>query len=238
MKKLSKEKKRKYRQYAILTGGISAAVVFIISIVIGVSHFLKPVDTQPVSGQAVPVYELASVEKPAVEKAFLTKNVNSRPGTPLEQVRGAVVHYTANPGTDAMANRNYFESRKDCKDTSENKVSSHYIIGLDGAIVQCIPEKEIAYASNERNEDTISIECCHPNKSGKFSDATYKALIHLLAYLCVKYEFGTDSIIRHYDVTGKPCPKYYVKHETAWEGIKQDTYDYLIESRKEEQGED
>ena len=236
MKKLSKEKKKRYRQYGILAGGISAAVLFIISIVIGVSHLLKPVDIQPVSGSAVPVYETASVEKPAVKKAFLTKNVNSRPGTPLEQVRGAVVHYTANPGTDAMANRNYFESRKDCEDAARNKVSSHYIIGLDGTIVQCIPEKEIAYASNERNEDTISIECCHPNKSGKFSEATYKALIQLLAYLCAKYDFGTDSIIRHYDVTGKPCPKYYVKHEGAWEKIKQEAYDYLIKNGKKEQG--
>ena len=199
MKKLSKEKKKKYRQYGILAGGISAAVLFIISIVIGVSHLLKPVDTQPVSGVAVPVYEVASVEKPVVQKAFLTKNVNSRPGTPLE-----------------------------------HKVSSHYIIGVDGTIVQCIPEKELAYASNERNEDTISIECCHPNKSGKFSDATYKALIELLAYLCAKYQFGTDSIIRHYDVTGKSCPKYYVKHEGAWEKIKQDTYEYLMKSGKKE----
>lgn len=237
MKKLSKEKKKKYRQYGILAGGISAAVLFLISIVIGVSHLLKPADTQPVSAPAVPVYEMAVVERPAVKKAFLTKNVNSRPGTPLEEVRGAVVHYTANPGTDAMANRNYFESRKDCKDSGENKVSSHYIIGLDGTIVQCIPEKEIAYASNERNEDTISIECCHPNKSGKFSDATYKSLIQLLAYLCAKYEFGTDSVIRHYDVTGKPCPKYYVKHEGAWEKLKQDTYDYLAESTKGEKKE-
>ena len=27
---------------------------------------------------------------------------------------------------------------------------------------------------------------------------------------------GTEQVIRHYDVTGKICPKYYVEHEEAW----------------------
>ena len=76
----------------------------------------------------------------------------------------------ANPGTDAMANRNYFESRKTLSDDTANKVSSHFIIGLDGTIIQCIPLNEISiHASNNRNSDTISIECCHPDSSGKFS---------------------------------------------------------------------
>ena len=32
------------------------------------------------------------------------------------------------------------------------------------------------------------------------------------------YVFGRfASVIRHYDVTGKICPKYYVEHEDAWD---------------------
>ena len=27
----------------------------------------------------------------------------------------------------------------------------------------------------------------------------------------------TDQIIRHYDVTGKECPLYYVRNPEAWE---------------------
>jgi N-acetylmuramoyl-L-alanine amidase len=36
-------------------------------------------------------------------------------------------------------------------------------------------------------------------------------------------------VIRHYDVTGKECPKYYVEHETAWETFKDDVQKALFE---------
>ena len=69
------------------------------------------------------------VIKPEIRPALLTPNKNSRPQTKLKKVNGIVVHYTANPGTDAMANRNYFESRKDKPDQTKYKVSSHFIMG-------------------------------------------------------------------------------------------------------------
>ena len=76
-------------------------------------------------------------------------------------------------------------------------------MGLQGQIVQCVPLNEIAYASNNRNADTISIECCHPDQSGKFTEATYKSVVELVAYLCLKYDLSEGDVIRHYDVTGK-----------------------------------
>ena len=111
-------------------------------------------------------------------KAALTGNEYPRPAAALKKVKGVVIHYTANPGTDALANRNYFEGLKDSHVT---KASSHFVIGLDGAIVQCIPSTEIAYASNERNKDTISIECCIEDDTGKFNQATYDAWEQFLA---------------------------------------------------------
>ena len=36
-----------------------------------------------------------------------------------------------------------------------------------------------------------------------------------------------DDIIRHYDVTGKLCPKYYVQHPSAWKQFKKDVQDYI-----------
>lgn len=171
------------------------------------------------------------VEKPEITELFLTPNEYSRPGTALEKINGIVVHYTANPGTDAEANRNYFEGLKDSHLT---KVSSHFIIGLDGTILQCIPTDEIAYASNERNADTISIECCHKEESGKFTKKTYRSLVRLLAWLCGEYNLKEDDIIRHYDVTGKDCPRYYVKHEDKWMDLKKDVFDYIEKKRSEE----
>ena len=42
---------------------------------------------------------------PELDVELLDVNEYSRPGTPLEQINGIVVHYTANPGSSAMANR-------------------------------------------------------------------------------------------------------------------------------------
>ena len=101
--------------------------------------------------------------KPDIDVQLLTVNEYSRPGTKTERINGIVIHYTANPGSTAMQNRNYFEGLKDSHIT---KASSHFIVGLDGEIVQCIPTWEEAYASNDRNPDTVSIETCHPNEDG------------------------------------------------------------------------
>lgn len=160
----------------------------------------------------------------SVQTKLLRKNEYSRPGTKLRRVKGVVVHYTANPGTDAVDNRNYFNNLPVLNENTDQKVyaSSHFVIGLTGQIVQCIPLDEIAYASNERNADTISIECCHKNKKGKFTVATYRSLLELVTYLCMQYDLETDDVIRHYDVTGKLCPRYYVEHEDQWEKFKND----------------
>ena len=44
-----------------------------------------------------------------IQEEFLTVNPYSRPGTELKNVKKIVIHYTANPGTSAQANRDYFE---------------------------------------------------------------------------------------------------------------------------------
>ncbi len=158
------------------------------------------------------------VGAPDIDVELLTVNPYSRPGIALSQINGIVVHYTANPGATAMENRNYFEN---LKDTQDNKVSSHFVIGMDGEIVQCIPSTEIAYASNSRNSDTLSIECCHPDETGIFTEETCDSLVRLTGWLC--HRFGLDveeDVIRHYDVTGKECPLYYVEHPDAWADLK------------------
>lgn len=163
-------------------------------------------------------------QTPDYQVELLTPNPYSRPQTALEEVKGIVVHYTANPGTTAIQNRGYFEGLKDSHDT---KASSHFVIGLEGEIVQCIPSTEIAYASNDRNSDTLSIECCHMDETGQFTQETYDSLVELTAWLCGKFNIPVESVIRHYDVTGKECPIYYVKNEDAWERFKEDVQKYL-----------
>lgn len=170
------------------------------------------------------------IDGTSIMQYYLTPNPYSRPGITLDQVNSIVIHYTGNPNTSAKANRNYFENLKIHKTTY---ASSHYIVGLNGEIIQCLPLNEISYASNNRNHDTISIEICHPDASGKFTKETYRSLVALVATLCYTYNLGEDDIIRHYDVTGKKCPLYFVENENAWKEFKKDVMSYL-ETIKEE----
>lgn len=157
--------------------------------------------------------------KPEIDVQLLDINEYSRPGLESDRINGIVIHYTANPGASAQNNRDYFQN---LQYTQERKVSSHFIVGLDGEIIQCVPTWEIAYASNERNSDTVSIECCHVDDTGKFTDETYRSVIQLTAWLCKKFDLDENDVIRHYDVTGKNCPKYYVENEDAWIQFRED----------------
>lgn len=182
----------------------------------------------PISGDQP--REVTEMERPPLDVQLLTVNEYSRPGIALERVNGIVIHYTANPGTSAQDNRDYFEGLKDSHAT---KASSHFIIGLEGEIIQCIPCNEWSYASNERNQDTISIECCIPDESGQFTQQTYDSLVELVSWLCFRYGLTEENLLRHYDITGKNCPKYYVEHEGAWEIFLEDVRIYM-EKREDE----
>ena len=156
--------------------------------------------------------------KGTIEENLLPVNPYSRPGTKLEEVNAIVIHYVGNPGTTAAQNRSYFEN---IIETGEASVSSHFIVGLDGEIIQCVPLDEISYASNTRNEDTIAVETCHPDETGKYNQTTYDSMVKLTAYLCILYNLNPDKdVIRHYDVTGKECPKYFVDYENEWSLFK------------------
>ena len=156
---------------------------------------------------------------PFIDVELLTPNSYSRPQISMEQVNYIAIHYTANPGSTAVSNRNYFEN---LATTQDNKVSSHFVVGLEGEVVQCIPTSEISYATNSRNVDTISIECCHPDETGQFNTATYDSVVKLTAWLCTRFGLTSDQVLRHYDVTGKDCPKYYVENPDAWIQMKSD----------------
>lgn len=133
----------------------------------------------------------------------------------LTGIHNIVIHYTGNPGTTAKQNRHYFG-------LPETLVCSHFLVGLQGEIIQCIPLCEQSAASNFRNVDTISIEVCHPDKSGKFTDESYRSAVKLAAWLCKSTGLTSDDLIRHHDVTGKECPKYFVNHPDSWEQFKSD----------------
>lgn len=154
-----------------------------------------------------------------IQDRTIPVNEYSRPGEPMTAVNGIVVHYVGNPGTTAEQNRDYFAG---LAHSGETYASSNFLVGLDGEVLLCVPIGEVAYCSNDRNSDTLSIEVCHPDDTGAFTPESYDALIRLVNWLREFYRLDTDAVIRHYDVTGKACPRYFVDHPEAWEQFKQD----------------
>lgn len=209
-RKIKRKRNRKKKQFFasnpyIKWGLMILAVLTIVLAVHGV--------TSPGS-----MYVDVDASEPDIDVQLLDVNPYSRPGIESDGITGIVIHYTANPGSTAQDNRDYFNGLQYSQETS---ASSNFVVGLDGEIIQCVPTWEVAYASNDRNYDTVSIEVCHPDESGKFTDKTYRSLVQLTAWLCVKFDLSADDVIRHYDVTGKNCPKYFVENEEAWAAFKE-----------------
>ena len=98
----------------------------------------------------------------------------ARTGASVNKITNIVIHYVGNPGSTAKNNRDYF-------DKDSTGVSSHFVVGLEGEIIQCLPLWERSAASNWRNSDTISIEVCHLDETGQFCEATYNAVVKLTA---------------------------------------------------------
>lgn len=165
-----------------------------------------------------------------IQEILLTKGSNHGRTCQTLIPKGITIHYVGNPGSTAISNRNWFENGAGGAHTS-----AHYIIGLNGEIIRCIPENERAmhagksYGSqwNEavktNNSRYIGIECCHPDSSGKFNNKTYASLVELVNDICNRYELDKElDIVRHFDITGKSCPIYYVINQAEWKQLLKD----------------
>ena len=124
-----------------------------------------------------------------------------------------VMHYTANDGDSDTSNGKYFQQPL-------NPVASAHFFVDDDSITISVPEDYVAFHCGAyhythpfcRNYNSIGIEMCDAKRDGKVM-ATAKTIANaadLAAMLCEKYNIPVDHIIRHYDVTGKLCPKYWV----------------------------
>ena len=232
------------RKKKLITVGVfaSCTILVIVAIVMAVRYFYiqkhkEETGTMSSTQEDIVIPELTGVadafpELPITED-FLTVNRYSRPGLALSSSpQYIVIHYTANPGTTGWDNRNYFEN---LKDTQTTFASAQFVIGLDGQIIQCVPCNEMAYCSNSYNEYCISIEMCHPDETGNFNDETYNSCVYLVAHLMNYYHLDMDRLIRHYDVTGKNCPKYFVEHSDRWDVFKGYVEEYREKFAEEDQ---
>ena len=201
-----------YRKKAIIRRRIFITSIIMVSILlIGAAAFLL----SDIAREKTAVSKARDLEIPGwIDSQIIAKESGGRSGRELSAIKNIVIHYVGNPGTTAQNNRDYF-------DKESTQVSSHFIVGLKGEIIQCLPLNEKSAASNWRNKDTISIEVCHPDESGKFSSDTYHSLIRLTSWLCKSFYLDQNDVIRHFDITGKICPKFYVENEDEWDILKE-----------------
>ena len=165
-----------------------------------------------------------------IVQKWLTPNPYSRPQTKLKGVKGIVVHWWAVANGSINGVWNFYENRKHGK---SGYGSAHFIVGLNGEIVQCIPENELSYAVGAKkyytnklgsypNNCTLHIEMAHVDMKGNMTKETWDASVKLTAHLLKKYKLTVNDIYRHYDITRKDCPKLFVDNPKEFERFKQD----------------
>lgn len=139
-------------------------------------------------------------------------------------IKYIVIHYTGNDGDQAESNGKYFQG-------ANRKASAHYFVD-DNTVVHSVPDNRVAWSVGgskynngggrlygiAKNANTLNIELCDTNKNGvvKATEATINNALVLTRELMKKYNVPVSNVIRHYDVTGKTCPAYWV-NDTLWE---------------------
>ena len=172
-------------------------------------------------------------------KDFLSVNEYSRPSKKNKCVHGIVIHWTANPMASAKTNRDFFENRRL---GLSGYGSAHYIVGIKGEVIQCIPDDEVAYhvgtslidpkskkvytdeagarfghfcdhPNNSPNNCTIGIELCPIDNKGNFTEETLKSAAELCADICKRHGLSARDITTHHDVVGwKDCPRLWTNN--------------------------
>ncbi len=159
-----------------------------------------------------------------ITKKTSTHNTTASAGRAMKYI---VIHYTAGVSSakgEAANTAEYFAG-------TTNQTSADFIVD-DEIIVQYNPDLENRYCWHSggsrlftkggalygvvKNANSIGIEVCSTNSTGEvlpandktwsFTDAVVAKAVELTRYLMEKYSIDTDHVIRHYDVTGKPCP--------------------------------
>lgn len=193
------------------------------------------------------------------EQKFLTKNKYSRPGTKQGEVKVVVLHWVENKLQPAAGVWQYFENRKY---GTTGYGSTHYVIGINGEVIQMIPEREVAYSIGNGqhlskftghyytgyatavfgqeiitnlgtpNNHQISIELCHIDWDGTFTDATLESAAELVAGILDRHYLSALKITTHHNIVGyKDCPKLWVDHPELFQEFVE-TVQSIMEGKK------
>jgi N-acetyl-anhydromuramyl-L-alanine amidase AmpD len=148
--------------------------------------------------------------------ALWIPNSNYFPDREGHSAQYIIIHATAG-GTSAQGIAAYFQSTQ-----NSNPVSSHYIVGQDSAVVQCVLEQDGAWANGflsaghdawwtqatNPNNLTITIELVKvsTDNSDKLTSAQYAALVRLVVDICRRHGIparaadATGGITGHFSI--------------------------------------
>ena len=167
-------------------------------------------------------------------KKFLTPNEYSRPQTP-NTPKGVIIHYTGVKCQRALQTIEYFELLKNQNIKNPIYASTQYVIDTNGDTYQLMEETEgcygvstpIDYANNPYpveihntfgrsvNRNSLQIEMCI-DKEGNLTKDTILSTTLLVKDILHRYNLMINTVFRHFDCTGKICPKPFVDDEQAW----------------------
>lgn len=166
-------------------------------------------------------------------KKLLAKRRNYGSKRSTSVIKYLVYHYTANDGDTDEANAKYFHN-------NVVKASAHRFVDDDSVTIS-VPDNYVAYHCGGglqgntghkfykicTNTNSIGIEMCDTIRNGKHevSSKTRANAIALGKEIVKKYGIKKENVIRHYDVTGKNCPAYFVKDEEAWKKFRDEIFE-------------
>lgn len=177
------------------------------------------------------------VQKPEMIEKFMKINKYGRPGTKRRRTTKIAFHFTGQHDVSAKNTVSYFSNVVANGYRVNGKyiyASSHLVVGLQGELYYIVPFNEIAYTTNSANAYSIGVECATTGTDDHYTDEEYKTMVKTGAWLAQTYRLDPrNDFIRHYDVTGKICPRYFVNNVKAWKQFKLDCYNYMIGKLKE-----
>jgi N-acetylmuramoyl-L-alanine amidase len=137
---------------------------------------------------------------------------------------GIVVHSTANPGSTAKNNRDYFNNH------TGSKSSAHAVIDWS-SIIAVIPCNEVAFhAGPTANATLLGIELCEPWGDDEYSqfDEVWNRAVWFVAQKCLTYGWATDDVYSHrgisqmYGETDHTDPiGFFAKYGKTWDEFLQ-----------------
>ena len=121
------------------------------------------------------------------------------------------IHSTGNPKSTARNERGWLTN------PSNTRQASFHIVADEREAIECIPLNEVAWHAGDGrngtgNRKTISIEICESGNREK----TLQNAVELTAKLLYERGWGVDKLRRHFDWSGKNCPR--ILNYNNWQG--------------------